>query len=67
VATVIHLYSRKVVDLCMEVSLVSDAVKPCNTAYKSSPPHSLWHADRGSQYHSCSHKDLFLNMELPKV
>ena len=62
-ATVIDLYSRKVVgwsmDDTMKVSLVNDAL---NMAIKLRRPVSglLWHTDRGSQYASYSHKDLLL-------
>ena len=60
-ATVIDLYSRKVVgwamDDTMKVSLVNDAL---NMALKQRRPEFglLWHTDRGSQYASYSHKDL---------
>ena len=60
-ATVIDLYSRKIVgwsmDESMKVSLVNDAL---NMAIQSrNPPTGLiWHTDRGSQYASYSHKDL---------
>jgi len=60
-ATVIDLYSRKVVgwsmDDTMKVSLVNDAL---NMAIKQRRPSYglLWHTDRGSQYASYSHKDL---------
>jgi len=60
-ATVIDLYSRKIVgwsmDDNMKVSLVNDAL---NMAIKHrNPPKGLiWHTDRGSQYASYSHKDL---------
>jgi transposase InsO family protein len=60
-ATVIDLYSRKIVgwsmDDNMKVSLVNDAL---NMAIKNrKPPKGLiWHTDRGSQYASYSHKDL---------
>ncbi len=60
-ATVIDLYSRKIVgwsmDETMKVSLVNDAL---NMAIKSRNPPSglIWHTDRGSQYASYSHKDL---------
>jgi len=62
-ATVIDLYSRKVVgwsmDDTMKVSLVNNAL---NMAIKHRRPESglLWHTDRGSQYASYSHKDLLL-------
>lgn len=60
-ATVIDLYSRKIVgwsmDDNMKTSLVNDAL---NMAIKNrKPPKGLiWHTDRGSQYASYSHKDL---------
>lgn len=60
-ATVIDLYSRKIVgwsmDDTMKVSLVNDAL---NMAIRhTNPPKGLlWHTDRGSQYASYSHKDL---------
>ena len=60
-ATVIDLYSRKIVgwamDDNMKVSLVNDAL---NMAIKHRRPDTglLWHTDRGSQYASYSHKDL---------
>jgi transposase InsO family protein len=60
-ATVIDLYSRKVVgwsmDDTMKVSLVNDALM---MALKNrNPPMGLiWHTDRGSQYASYSHRDL---------
>ena len=60
-ATVIDLYSRKIVgwsmDDTMKVSLVNDAL---NMAISSrNPPKGLiWHTDRGSQYASYSHRDL---------
>jgi len=60
-ATVIDLYSRKVVgwsmDDTMKVSLVNDAL---NMAMEHRKPNKglLWHTDRGSQYASYSHKDL---------
>jgi putative transposase len=60
-ATVIDLYSRKVVgwsmDDSMRVNLVNDAL---NMAILHRKPASglLWHTDRGSQYASYSHKDL---------
>lgn len=62
-ATVIDLYSRKVVgwsmDDTMKVSLVNDAL---NMAIKHRNPSKglLWHTDRGSQYASYGHKDLLL-------
>ena len=60
-ATVIDLYSRKIVgwsmDDTMKVSLVNDAL---NMAISHRKPEAglLWHTDRGSQYASYSHKDL---------
>ena len=60
-ATVIDLYSRKIVgwsmDETMKVSLVNDALK---MALISRNPEKglIWHTDRGSQYASYSHKDL---------
>ena len=60
-ATVIDLYSRKVVGWSMNTSmktkLVNDALK---MAIKSRNPKAglLWHTDRGSQYASYEHKDL---------
>lgn len=60
-ATVIDLYSRKVVgwsmDDTMKVSLVNDAL---NMALRHRSPKQglVWHTDRGSQYASYSHKDL---------
>ena len=62
-ATVIDLYSRKIVgwsmDDTMKVSLVNDAL---NMAIQQRNPSAslLWHTDRGSQYASYSHKDLLL-------
>ena len=60
-ATVIDLYSRKVVgwsmDDTMKVSLVNNAL---NMALRHRRPKKglIWHTDRGSQYASYSHKDL---------
>ena len=60
-ATVIDLYSRKIVgwsmDDTMKVSLVNDAL---NMALRHRNPKQglIWHTDRGSQYASYSHKDL---------
>lgn len=60
-ATVIDLYSRKIVgwsmDDTMKVSLVNDAL---NMALRHRTPKQglIWHTDRGSQYASYSHKDL---------
>jgi len=60
-ATVIDLYSRRIVgwsmDDTMKVSLVNDALNMALIARK--PQKGLiWHTDRGSQYASYSHKDL---------
>jgi len=60
-ATVIDLFSRKVVgwsmDDNMRVSLVNDALEMAIQRRK--PPAGLiWHTDRGSQYASYAHKDL---------
>ncbi|MCF6172699.1 MAG: IS3 family transposase [Campylobacteraceae bacterium] len=60
-ATVIDLYSRKVVgwsmDDTMKVSLVNDALNMALS--RRNPPKGLiWHTDRGSQYASYSHRDL---------
>ncbi len=60
-ATVIDLYSRKIVgwsmDDTMKVSLVNNAL---NMAIKHRNPNKglLWHTDRDNQYASYSHKDL---------
>jgi len=62
-ATVIDLYSRRIVgwsmDDTMKVSLVNDAL---NMAISHRNPSAglIWHTDRGSQYASYSHKDLLL-------
>ena len=60
-ATVIDLYSRKVVgwsmDDNMKVSLVNDALNMA-ILHRNPPKGLLWHTDRGSQYASYSHKDL---------
>jgi len=60
-ATVIDLYSRKVVgwsmDDTMKVSLVNDALNMA-ISHRHPPKGLLWHTDRGSQYASYSHKDL---------
>ena len=60
-ATVIDLYSRKVVgwsmDDTMKVSLVNDALNMAIT-HRNPPKGLLWHTDRGSQYASYSHRDL---------
>jgi len=62
-ATVIDLYSRKVVgwsmDDTMKVSLVNDALNMA-ISHRNPPKGLLWHTDRGSQYASYSHKDLLL-------
>jgi putative transposase len=60
-ATVIDLYSRKIVGWSMnenmKVSLVNDALE---MAIKRRKPQRglIWHTDRGSQYASYAHKDL---------
>jgi len=60
-ATVIDLYSRKVVgwsmDDTMKVSLVNDALNMA-ISHRNPAKGLLWHTDRGSQYASYSHKDL---------
>ena len=60
-ATVIDLYSRKIVgwsmDDTMKVSLVNDALNIAMIHRKPSKG-LIWHTDRGSQYASYSHKDL---------
>jgi transposase InsO family protein len=62
-ATVIDLYSRKVVgwsmDDNMKVSLVNDALNMAIT-HRNPSKGLLWHTDRGSQYASYSHRDLLL-------
>ena len=62
-ATVIDLYSRKIVGWSMadtmKVSLVNDALKMA-IKHRNPPKGLLWHTDRGSQYASYSHKDLLL-------
>jgi transposase InsO family protein len=62
-ATVIDLYSRKVVgwsmDDTMKVSLVNDALNMAIT-HRNPPKGLIWHTDRGSQYASYSHRDLLL-------
>ena len=62
-ATVIDLYSRKVVGWSMadtmKVSLVNNALKMA-IKHRNPPKGLLWHTDRGSQYASYSHKDLLL-------
>ncbi len=60
-ATVIDLYSRKIVgwsmDETMKVSLVNDALKMA-LENRNPPKGLIWHTDRGSQYASYEHKDL---------
>ena len=60
-ATVIDLYSRKVVgwsmDDTMKVSLVNDALSMA-ILHRNPASGLIWHTDRGSQYASYSHKDL---------
>ena len=62
-ATVIDLYSRKVVgwsmDDTMKVSLVNDALHMA-IRHRNPPKGLLWHTDRGSQYASYSHKNLLI-------
>jgi putative transposase len=62
-ATVIDLYSRKVVgwsmDDTMKVSLVNDALSMA-ISHRNPDKGLLWHTDRGSQYASYSHKDLLI-------
>ena len=60
-ATVIDLYSRKIVGWSMadnmKVQLVNDALKMA-IENRNPPKGLIWHTDRGSQYASYSHKDL---------
>ena len=60
-ATVIDLYSRKVVgwsmDDTMKVSLVNNALNMA-ISNRNPPKGLIWHTDRGSQYASYSHRDL---------
>jgi len=60
-ATVIDLYSRKIVgwsmDDTMKVSLVNDALNMA-LSHRAPPEELIWHTDRGNQYASYSHKDL---------
>ncbi|NOQ32401.1 MAG: IS3 family transposase [Helicobacteraceae bacterium] len=60
-ATVIDLYSRKIVGWSMadtmKVSLVNDALTMA-IKHRNPPIGLIWHTDRGSQYASYSHKDL---------
>lgn len=60
-ATVIDLYSRRIVgwsmDEHMRVSLVNDALKMALVS-RNPARGLLWHTDRGSQYASYEHKDL---------
>lgn len=60
-ATVIDLYSRKIVgwsmDDTMKVSLVNDALSMA-ILHRTPEKGLIWHTDRGSQYASYSHKDL---------
>jgi len=66
-ATVIDLYSRKIVgwsmDDNMKVSLVNDALNMA-ISHRNPPKGLLWHTDRGSQYASYSHKDLLKKHEI---
>ena len=60
-ATVIDLYSRKIVGWAMKdqikVSLVNDALNMA-ILHRNPSKGLIWHTDRGSQYASYSHKDL---------
>jgi len=60
-ATVIDLYSRKIVGWSMadnmQVSLVNDALSMALNTRKPSKG-LIWHTDRGSQYASYAHRDL---------
>jgi len=60
-ATVIDLYSRKIVgwsmDDTMKVSLVNDALTMALIG-RNPPKGLIWHTDRGSQYASYAHKNL---------
>jgi len=60
-ATVIDLYSRKIVgwsmDESMKVSLVNNALKMA-LSNRNPKQGLIWHTDRGSQYASYEHKDL---------
>lgn len=62
-ATVIDLYSRKIVgwsmDDTMKVSLVNDALNMA-ISNRNPPKGLIWHTDRGSQYASYAHKDLLI-------
>ena len=66
-ATVIDLYSRKVVgwsmDDTMKVSLVNNALTMA-IKHRNPPTGLIWHTDRGSQYASYSHKDLLLEYRI---
>lgn len=66
-ATVIDLYSRKVVgwsmDDTMKVSLVNDALNMA-ISHRNPPKGLIWHTDRGSQYASYSHRDLIKENEI---
>jgi len=66
-ATVIDLYSRKIVgwsmDDTMKVSLVNDALNMA-ISHRNPPKGLLWHTDRGSQYASYSHKDLLIKYDI---
>jgi transposase InsO family protein len=60
-ATVIDLFSRKIVgwsmDDNMRVSLVNDALDMA-IKRRNPPPGLIWHTDRGSQYASNAHRSL---------
>ena len=66
-ATVIDLYSRKIVGWSMndtmKVSLVNDALDMA-ILHRSPAKGLIWHTDRGSQYASYSHKDLLQKHEI---
>ncbi|NQY21171.1 MAG: DDE-type integrase/transposase/recombinase [Campylobacteraceae bacterium] len=60
-ATVIGLYSRKIVgwsmDDTMKVSFVNDALNMA-ILHRNPSKGLIWYTDRGSQYASYSHRDL---------
>jgi len=66
-ATVIDLYSRKIVGWSMNdnmrTSLVNDALNMA-IKYRNPPKGLLWHTDRGSQYASYEHKDLLKKYDI---
>jgi len=60
-ATVIDLFSRKVVGWSMNSRMTKDLVNQAllSAIWARKPPRGLlWHTDRGSQYASSSHRDL---------